>query len=112
MAAPPLLPPPIEIGCCRTRVYAVSAGGGSGWGAGGCGTDVPPPPPPTPIGVNLCGDGAAASAPLWGRVGVGGREVLARRCPNARPPPPTPPHKGEGRRLPRCYSVRRAMRAA
>ncbi len=36
--------------------------------------------------------------PLWGRVGVGGREVLARMCHIARPPPPTPPRKGEGSR--------------
>src|SRR4029077_1482239 len=35
----------------------------------------------------------AAPSPL-----VAGREVTARRCPIARPPPPTPPHKGEGRR--------------
>src|SRR5713101_9151464 len=36
--------------------------------------------------------------PLWGRVGVGGRGIVARNCPAARPPPPTPPQKGEGRR--------------
>jgi len=36
--------------------------------------------------------------PLWGRVGVGAREVLASVCRLSRPPPPTPPHKGEGRR--------------
>src|SRR5216683_5757264 len=29
--------------------------------------------------------------PLWGRVGVGGREVWHIRCPTRRPPPPTPP---------------------
>jgi 5-oxoprolinase (ATP-hydrolysing) len=29
--------------------------------------------------------------PLWGRDGVGGREVMARSCPTPRPPPPTPP---------------------
>src|SRR5215472_6118791 len=34
--------------------------------------------------------------PLWGRVGVGGREVATRQCPIRRPPPPAPPHKGEG----------------
>src|SRR5216683_3054179 len=35
--------------------------------------------------------------PLWGRVGVGGGEVWHIGCPTRRPPPPTPPHKGEGR---------------
>jgi hypothetical protein len=34
----------------------------------------------------------------WGRAGVGGREAVALKCQTARPPPPTPPHKGEGRR--------------
>src|SRR5258707_15817686 len=34
----------------------------------------------------------------WGRVGVGGREVAARRCPPARPPPPPPPPQGGGGR--------------
>ncbi len=44
-------------------------------------------------------EGAALSSPspLWGRVGVGGHEVLAETCHISRPPPPTPPHKGEGR---------------
>src|SRR5215831_14842452 len=32
-----------------------------------------------------------------GRVGVGGREVVAKSCRLSRPPPPTPPHKGEER---------------
>src|SRR5579862_6805844 len=36
--------------------------------------------------------------PLRGRVGVGGREIVARTCVTRRPPPPTPPRKGEGRR--------------
>src|SRR5262244_89307 len=43
--------------------------------------------------IHAAGDsgGAAASpSPLWGRVGVGGREVVARRCSTRRPPPPTP----------------------
>src|SRR5712671_3827514 len=34
----------------------------------------------------------------WGRVGVGGRGVWRSRAALARPPPPTPPHKGEGSR--------------
>src|SRR5712691_5961399 len=34
----------------------------------------------------------------WGRVGVGGREMWQSMCLTPRPPPPTPPHKGEGRR--------------
>src|SRR5215831_16686604 len=38
-----------------------------------------------------CGGAAASPSPLWGRVGVGGREVVARRCSTRRPPPPTPP---------------------
>src|SRR5712671_7136287 len=29
--------------------------------------------------------------PLWGRVGVGGRGLVAQKCPVPRPPPPTPP---------------------
>src|SRR5260370_37117642 len=29
--------------------------------------------------------------PLWGRVGVGGREISVRPRPIRRPPPPTPP---------------------
>ena len=43
--------------------------------------------------------------PRWGRVGVGGREALAPQCPIARPPPPIPPHKEEGR-LPRSRHCR------
>src|SRR5262249_16357396 len=35
--------------------------------------------------------------PLWGRVGVGGREVVAQSFRHSRSPPPTPPRKGEGR---------------
>jgi Family of unknown function (DUF5681) len=35
--------------------------------------------------------------PLWGRVGVGGQAVRRRGVLISRPPPPTPPHKGEGR---------------
>src|SRR5262249_53463069 len=34
--------------------------------------------------------------PLWGRVGEGGDAVMHQRCLTRRPPPPTPPHKGEG----------------
>src|SRR5262249_45199952 len=37
-------------------------------------------------------------------VGAGGREVVAMRCRLSRPPPPTPPHKGEGRSLQRRQS--------
>jgi len=47
-----------------------------------------------PIGASL---GRGAPSPLWGRVGVGGRARMHGRCHLARPPPPTPPHKGEGR---------------
>src|SRR5215831_11918971 len=36
--------------------------------------------------------------PLWGRVGVGGREMWHSIAITSRPPPPTPPHKGEGSR--------------
>jgi pimeloyl-ACP methyl ester carboxylesterase len=36
--------------------------------------------------------------PLWGRVGVGGRGKRHGLASTSRPPPPTPPHKGEGRR--------------
>ena len=46
------------------------------------------------------------SPPLWGRVGVGGRELLAPRSLISRPPPPTRPHKGEGSR--RSNGKRRA----
>src|SRR5262249_4312061 len=34
--------------------------------------------------------------PLWGRVGEGGGAFADVGAPIARPPPPTPPHKGEG----------------
>ena len=34
----------------------------------------------------------------WGRVGEGGREFWQNCCLTSRPPPPTPPHKGEGSR--------------
>jgi ABC transporter substrate binding protein (PQQ-dependent alcohol dehydrogenase system) len=34
--------------------------------------------------------------PLWGRVREGGRAILDRWRNISRPPPPTPPHKGEG----------------
>jgi hypothetical protein len=37
--------------------------------------------------------------PLWGRVGEGGGAVMHRRCLTQRPPPLTPPHKGEGNAL-------------
>src|SRR5260221_664308 len=46
--------------------------------------------------------------PLWGRVGEGGRCCCTRRVHRLRPPPLTPPDKGEGnapsvrRRLQRC----------
>src|SRR5215468_9422697 len=43
--------------------------------------------------------------PLWGRVGVGGRGIVAKPCRLSRPPPPTPPHKGEGRKLRLCQCV-------
>src|SRR5215831_14843772 len=33
--------------------------------------------------------------PLWGRVGVGGREVVAMLCHFSRPPPPSPQRGGE-----------------
>src|SRR5258707_3570835 len=37
--------------------------------------------------------------PLWGRVGVGGREANVWRCYTLRPPPPPPPpHGGGGRK--------------
>src|SRR6516162_1790353 len=36
--------------------------------------------------------------PLWGRVGEGGGAVMHRRCLTQSPPPPAPPHKGEGSR--------------
>src|SRR4051794_8492883 len=38
--------------------------------------------------------------PLWGRVGVGGRDVAqrpGRRVRSPEPPPRAPPHKGGGR---------------
>jgi len=45
-----------------------------------------------------CWGGATASpSPLVGEGWGGGREAVARRCSTHRPPPPTPPHKGEGR---------------
>src|SRR5262249_44458349 len=34
--------------------------------------------------------------PLWGRGGEGGGAVMHERCLAQLPPPPTPPHKGEG----------------
>jgi len=44
----------------------------------------------------------SSPSPLWGgsarSAGVGVIAVLARLHPSYRPPPPTPPHKGEGRR--------------
>src|ERR1700730_10437758 len=64
------------------------------------------PPPnrnrPLPILITLLtGRNPRIRGFSWGRVGVGGREVLARRCPIPRAPPkkaaPCPPHKGEGR---------------
>src|SRR5213593_2348359 len=33
---------------------------------------------------------------LWGRVGEGGRCCCSSGVNQLRPPPPTPPHKGEG----------------
>src|ERR1700738_5208918 len=40
--------------------------------------------------------------PLWGRVGVGGREIVAMWCRLSRPPPPTrpQPHAAITRDLP------------
>ena len=35
----------------------------------------------------------SSPSPLWGRVGVGGTPKRGFHCG---PPPPTPPHKGEG----------------
>src|SRR5215471_7261598 len=49
---------------------------------------------PPSRGVIAHGTTLLLPPPLWGRVAVGGREVAAREC--NRPPPPTPPHKGEG----------------
>ena len=46
----------------------------------------------------LPGSSLSSPSPMRGRVGVGGREVTAQQCPFRRPPPPTPPHMGEGRR--------------
>ena len=40
---------------------------------------------------------AGKPAAGWGRVGEGGDAVTHRRCPTQRPPPLTPPHKGEGK---------------
>src|SRR5499427_6656617 len=47
--------------------------------------------------------------PLWGGVGEGDREVTAMPCHLSRPPPPTPPHKGEGRRWRSAEGRRPAM---
>src|SRR6266446_10199987 len=47
---------------------------------------------------------------LWGGVGVGDRGVMAQTCPTARSPPPTPPHKGEGRSLLLCGGTQATVR--
>src|SRR5262249_22495391 len=41
----------------------------------------------------------ALPPPLWGRVGEGGRSLSRRSVNTSRPPPLTPPHKGEGNSL-------------
>src|SRR5258708_13169812 len=43
-----------------------------------------------------CGTLGLLPPPLWGRVGEGGGAWGNSRASTSGPPPPTPPHKGEG----------------
>ena len=47
-------------------------------------------------GVIASGNGGLLPPPLWGRAGEGGRCWCTRCVRQLLPPPPTPPHKGEG----------------
>ena len=69
-------------------------GGGNGGRRGGCGLTTSRCPRST-LG--------ALPPPLWGRAGEGGGCCRTDRVRQQLPPPPTPPHKGEGSRpsLPR-----------
>src|SRR5262249_24655560 len=59
---------------------------------------LPRPTKPRPAGVwsLLSLPEAGKPAAGWRRAGEGGDAVKHWRCLKQRPPPPTPPHKGEG----------------
>src|SRR5262249_6542247 len=73
----------------------------AGWGLHMSQRSLPPPPNrnrPLPISIALLsGRNPRIRGFGWGRVGVGGREVVAILWRLSRPPHPTPANKGEGR---------------
>ena len=52
--------------------------------------------PAKPARISACGKLGLLPPPLWGRAGEGGSAFGNVGAPTSGPPPPTPPHKGEG----------------